>query len=156
MLKIRPAKTSLQTVILPWHFTTTGCRIWTFACPGILTSYGHPNRRKKRCRLFPGCQLSASSPGLVRHAYEYLTAAADNPALYLGCCGIPAEWAGDTARRQEVTDRICAEWEHLGRPLFVLACTACQVNLKQYCPEIQTISLYRYMDMYPEHLPCRQ
>ena len=61
---------------------------------------------------------------------------------------------GDTARRQEVTDRICAEWEHLGRPLFVLACTACQVNLKQYCPEIQTISLYRYMDMYPEHLPA--
>lgn len=109
--------------------------------------------KKSDVVFFPGCQLSASSPGLVRHAYEYLTGTADNPALYLGCCGIPAEWAGDTGRRQEVTDRICAEWKRLGKPLFVLACTACQVNLRQYCPEIQTISLYRFMDMHPEHLP---
>jgi len=104
--------------------------------------------------FFPGCQLGASLPDTVIDAYQYIAKTAKNAALYLGCCGIPAEWAGEDARRGEIAAKIREVWEELGRPTFLLACTACQSNLKRYCPEIPLCSLYQWMEEHPEELPA--
>lgn len=114
-----------------------------------------PEKEKKSDVIFfPGCQLGASSPEYVKRAYEYMRKTTENPTLYLGCCGIPADWAGNEKRQAEIAWSIKSEWERLGEPVVVTACTACQKNLSRVCPEIATVSLYRYMEEHPEHLPA--
>ncbi len=48
--------------------------------------------------------------------YHYLLQHIPDLALILGCCGAPAEWAAETAMRDEVAERLTHEWERLGRP----------------------------------------
>ncbi len=95
--------------------------------------------------LFPGCQLGASDPELVIRSYEFLQRTCDDPALLLSCCGVTAEWAGDDKTRTEITDRIRDEWKDLGEPVFITGCSACKANLGRYLPEIEVVSLYRWM-----------
>ena len=103
--------------------------------------------------FFPGCQLAGMFPDIVEKAYAFISETADNPSVCLGCCGIPAEWAGAEDERAAAADRIRGIWEKLGHPVFIPACTACNRNLKEYLPEIETETLYSYMAAHADHLP---
>lgn len=102
--------------------------------------------------FFPGCQLGASDPAYVTAAHAALTALRPDTALLSGCCGIPADWAGDEALRDSVLDGIRAAWETLGRPRFVLACPACGQTFRRYLPDLPTLSLYALLAG-PEYAP---
>lgn len=110
--------------------------------------------------FFPGCQLGASDPELVIRSYEFLQRTCEGPALLLSCCGVTAEWAGDDKTRTEITDRIRDEWKALGEPVFITGCSACKANLGRYLPEIEVVSLYRWMadhkDALPHSMPDRE
>ena len=58
-----------------------------------------------RCRqlYFPGCQLGASEPNYVLKSYEFLKETHESTSLLLGCCGVPADWAGNEPLRESVT-----------------------------------------------------
>ena len=63
----------------------------------------------------------------------------------LGCCGVPALWAGDLERLNANIDRLRQSWESLGKPTLVFACATCERTLREYLPEIPLVSLYRKM-----------
>ena len=97
--------------------------------------------------FFPGCRLGMSAPGLVKAAYRFLREqSGGSTGLMLGCCGVPALWAGDRERLKENTDRIREAWEKLGKPAFIFACATCERTLREFLPEIPLISLYRKME----------
>lgn len=95
--------------------------------------------------FFPGCQLGASDPRYVTESYRFLRQHEPDTALLLGCCGAPAEWAGDEPRRDETTDWIRSQWEAYGRPSVVLACPTCRLMFGRHLPEIPTTTLYELL-----------
>jgi Fe-S oxidoreductase len=109
-----------------------------------------PGRRTSDYVLFPGCQLSASSPEHVERVYAYLTDRMGDRSvgLMLGCCGAPANWAG----RAALFDSTLAVWrEHLqamGNPTVVLPCSSCHQVFKNHLPEVEIISLWEIFDQY--------
>ena len=92
--------------------------------------------------FFPGCQLGASDPAYVEHAYRYLLEKRPQTGIILGCCGVPAEWAGDEPLAGSTTDRLRSQWQAMGEPTVVLACPTCRRMFDRHLPEIETTYLY--------------
>jgi Fe-S oxidoreductase len=92
--------------------------------------------------FFPGCQLGASDPDLVKRAYAYLTGKRPDTGLILRCCGAPAEWSGDEERFKGEIEAIRRQWEALGKPKLILACPTCEKKFKAYMPDIPVTSVY--------------
>ena len=101
-----------------------------------------PGHEKSDFLFFPGCQLGASNPEYVIHAYDYLRGKQSSTGLLLGCCGAPAEWAGETAAMSELCTEIRNIWVDFGQPEIVFACPSCKKMLNKYLPEIKLVSLY--------------
>ena len=95
--------------------------------------------------FFPGCQLGASMPGLVRRVYSALRAHGEAMGMLLRCCGAPAEWSGDEELHRAALSSIAADWEYLGRPTLLAACPTCMKMFAAYLPEIPLMSLYEYL-----------
>ncbi|NTV90188.1 MAG: NAD(P)-binding protein, partial [Clostridiales bacterium] len=95
--------------------------------------------------FFPGCQLGASDPAYVESTYEYLLDKYPGTGILVGCCGAPAEWAGDEPRALSLTDRLRSQWEVMGRPIVLMACPACEKMFSKYLPEIKSKSIYEYI-----------
>ena len=107
-----------------------------------------PPKGQTTCKylFFPGCRLGMSAPRLVKEAYRFLReATGGETGLYLGCCGVPALWAGDLERLQKNADKLRADWEAMGKPTLVFACATCERTLREYLPEIPLRSLYGMM-----------
>ena len=103
---------------------------------------------KDTCKyvFFPGCRLGMSAPELVKKSYHFLQEATDGETgLMLGCCGVPALWAGDRKRLMENISVLRAEWENMGKPTLVYACATCERTFREYLPEIPLVSLYEKM-----------
>ena len=97
--------------------------------------------------FFPGCQLSASSPDHVVRTYEYLQKEiSGGVGLTLGCCGAPARWSGEQAQFEEVLRSVRDNWERMGRPRFIAACSTCYRMFKDNLPEIKIESLWTVFD----------
>lgn len=96
--------------------------------------------------FFPGCQLGASDPDYVKKAYAYLLEKHPRTGLILGCCGIPAAWAGDEALATSTIDAIRDSWTAMGSPTVIVACPTCRKMFSQYLPEIRQKSLYEILD----------
>jgi len=102
-----------------------------------------PGSAASAALFFPGCQLSASSPGEVEKAYAWLRRAMPGGVgLMLGCCGAPAHWSGREEMFRETQGALAAEWTRLGRPRFVVACPTCQRMLETGLPEADVTSLW--------------
>jgi Fe-S oxidoreductase len=80
--------------------------------------------------FFPGCQLPASEPDLVRSIYGDLCERLEGgTGLLLGCCGIMARWSGNTARFEAAKDRLTGAWQALGSAEVIAACPSCRSAL---------------------------
>jgi Fe-S oxidoreductase len=95
--------------------------------------------------FFPGCQLGASDPRYATESYRWLLGQWPDTALMLGCCGAPAEWAGDEAARAETIAKLKADWVALGKPTAIFACPTCRQMFKRHLPEIAGVFLYNLM-----------
>jgi Fe-S oxidoreductase len=104
-----------------------------------------PGWDRSRYLFFPGCQLGASDPRYVAESYRFLRAHWPDTALALGCCGAPAEWAGDEALREEVGGRLREAWAAMGRPTAVFACPTCKLTFARYLPELEGVFLYQLL-----------
>ena len=107
-----------------------------------------PPPGKETCAyaFFPGCRLGMDAPEQVKAAYRFLTEMKPGEVgLMLGCCGVPALWAGDLDRLEAVKTKIRQEWESLGKPALVFACATCQRTFAEQMPEIPQVSLYALM-----------
>ncbi len=106
-------------------------------------SRNQPGTTTSEYVFFPGCQLSGSAPGQVTAVYDYLQAnLTGGVGLMLGCCGAPADWAGRTDLRDDALAQFQQNYEELGRPKVVLACSSCLQTFKARLPEVELVSLY--------------
>ena len=129
---------------MPWVFHDFWLRDMANARSESCAFNGSPVE-KPRYLFFPGCQLGASEPRYTYGAYELLRGAAPDTAIYLGCCGAPAVWAGDEPLREEVNVEIRTVWNKLGRPLMILGCPSCREMFAEYMPEINTVFLLDHL-----------
>lgn len=100
--------------------------------------------------FFPGCQLSAGSPGYVEKAYQFLGGVFPNQGvgLMLRCCGAPAEWAGRKDLFAASQAEFFAEYEKMGKPKLILACSSCFQIFQTHCPEIEILSFWEVFDQH--------
>ena len=91
-----------------------------------------PDRKLTKYVFFPGCQLPASEPDLVRRTYDILRQTlSGGVGLWLSCCGIMAHWGGEEALFRRVAKRLKEDWEALGSPIILSACPTCTATLEE-------------------------
>lgn len=112
--------------------------------------------------FFPGCQLSGASPEIVERAYAFLRATlpgesgAQGVGLMLRCCGAPADWAGRKEIFENTQAAFRAEYEKLGRPTLVLACSSCYRVFQEHYPDVAIRSFWEIYDQFgPQEFPPR-
>ncbi|MFZ7125642.1 MAG: pyridine nucleotide-disulfide oxidoreductase/dicluster-binding protein [Desulfobacterales bacterium] len=106
-----------------------------------------PGMHRSRYAFFPGCQLPASLPGTVTKVYEYLKDHLQGGVgLMLGCCGAPAYWAGREEKFKNLQDGWKREWEALGRPELILACSTCHKLFTENAPDVPVRSLWPVLE----------
>ncbi len=108
--------------------------------------------------FFPGCQLCASSPEDVETLYKLLiknfqSKAGEGIGLALGCCGAPAEWAGQEDLFQTTQKKFFESYQSIGTPLLLVACSSCFHIFKKYYPDLKLKSLWVYLDELDIKLP---
>ena len=135
--------------ILPPAFHDHWIREMTFALEDAsLVTAG--NGEKCEYVFFPGCQLGASDPRYVENAYASLTGEAGlSCGLILGCCGIPARWAGLEDLENAAAERLREQISSLGDPAVICACTSCERSLREKLPGTKIISLYSILAQLP-------
>lgn len=105
------------------------------------------DRNMSRYLFFPGCQLSGTDPDKTAAVYHFLCSHfSEETGLMLGCCGAPGHWAGNRAETEPVLTRVRENWDRLGKPTLIAACSSCLETIRAYLPEIETISLWEVLD----------
>ncbi len=100
---------------------------------------------KSKYVYFPGCQLGASDPEYVIESYRYLLEHNPDTALFLHCCGAPADWAGDEAVHKKTIQSIRNNWIAIGKPTLIYSCTTCKQMFDKYMPDIKGVFIYELM-----------
>jgi heterodisulfide reductase subunit B len=75
-------------------------------------------------------------------SYDFLLNNFPSTALLLGCCGAPADWAGEAPSHKEVLKKIRSAWSNLGNPAIVFACATCNLMFRKHLPEMKGIFIY--------------
>ncbi len=100
--------------------------------------------------FFPGCQLSGSSPEYVKKAYQFLRDTLQESevgvGLMLRCCGAPADWAGRKDLFAKSQSEFMVEYEKLGKPMLILACSSCYQMFQKYYPNVEIVSFWELFD----------
>ncbi|MDR3561564.1 MAG: heterodisulfide reductase-related iron-sulfur binding cluster [Negativicutes bacterium] len=106
-----------------------------------------PGFTSSRVVFYPGCQFAASSPQAVKRMYEFLCEKIDGGVgLMLGCCGAPANWAGQEELFQETLQHTERDWRDLGRPLVITACPTCFSMFHHNLPELSVETVWTLLD----------
>ena len=100
--------------------------------------------------FFPGCQLAASRGEQVEALYAWLRDALAGQgefapglergpvSLLLRCCGIPARWGGREELFVRQAQELRQQWEGLGRPRIMAACSSCHSRISFGLPLSRT------------------
>ncbi|MFZ1986681.1 MAG: pyridine nucleotide-disulfide oxidoreductase/dicluster-binding protein [Desulfatitalea sp.] len=108
-----------------------------------------PGREASAYLFFPGCQLCASAPGQVEKVYAHLRSELPGGVgLMLNCCGAPAHWAGRRELFEAQTAHIEAQWNALGQPRLILACSTCIRIFNDHLPMLPMVSLWSVLETY--------
>lgn len=127
---------------MPWAFHEFYLRDMEFSNSEAALTKLPQGYNKSKYVFFPGCQLGASDPRYVTQSYKFLTEHFPDTALMLGCCGAPAEWAGNDGIHKEAIAKIKSDWIELGKPVAIFACPMCKQMFRQHLPEIKGEFLY--------------
>jgi Fe-S oxidoreductase len=106
-----------------------------------------PGQEKSAWLYFPSCQLCATSPGEVLSSYRFLRERlSGGVGIMLRCCGAPAYWAGRDDLFREAMGQLRSEWEHLGKPKVITACSTCQSLFREHLPVMKSVSLWKILE----------
>ena len=104
------------------------------------------NSEKVKYLFFPGCQMGASDPLYVEKLWAWLAEKQPESALWVHCCGAPAEWAGLVDLHADVVAGIRQRWKDLGQPEVLLACPTCRQMFARFLPEIPCGFIFEMME----------
>ncbi len=114
--------------------------------PECLLSFAGPGVETCEHVFFPGCQLAGARTSQVLAVYETLRERLGSVGLLSRCCGVPAQWAGEEAVFAESVAQLKAQWEALGKPRMIAACSSCCKTLRDAIPEMVVVSLWEVLD----------
>jgi len=110
-------------------------------------AHHQPDFTTSRLLFFPGCQLSASAPEQVMKVYDVLREKLSGAVgLMLRCCGAPADWSGRAELFSETVQDFVGQWQEMGSPQLILACSTCYEIFKTHLPRASIISLWEVFD----------
>lgn len=110
-----------------------------------------PGTAESRYLFFPGCQIGASAPEIVYRTYEDLCGRLPGGVgLYLGCCGIVADWAGEEDLFEKNIEIMRENWESMGSPVVITACPTCYRVWKEQIPQAKVEGIWSLLDTWPE------
>ncbi|MGI6054621.1 MAG: pyridine nucleotide-disulfide oxidoreductase/dicluster-binding protein [Clostridium sp.] len=133
---------------MPWPFHDFWLRDMEFSSGKAEVCRKPEGVEKSPYAFFPGCQLAASDAAYVTKTYGWLLEKQPDTAIWMTCCGAPAEWAGDESLYQSYLEKLQAEWEELGRPTIIFACPNCRKLFQQYLPEMPGVFLSEVMEQW--------
>lgn len=105
-----------------------------------------PNGGDTQYLFFPGCRLGGVNPDYTIRSYKALLSLHQETGIWLGCCGIPALWAGEGAAFEAHVEAMKQEWEQMGKPVVIYACASCRRTFARFLPEVPLVSLYELLD----------
>ena len=106
-----------------------------------------PDHMTSNAVFFPGCQLAASAPQYIKQIYEFFKKNIDGGVgLMLGCCGAPAEWAGQVELTSTTIQTIGQNLREAGNPKVITACPSCFRIFNRYLPDIQLEMIWTLFD----------
>ncbi|MFH0976047.1 MAG: FAD-dependent oxidoreductase [Spirochaetota bacterium] len=113
----------------------------------FMLSRHQPEHKVSNIVFFPGCQLAASAPQYVKLIYEFLCKKTDGGVgLMLGCCGAPADWAGQEELTETTMQTITQNWRDLGSPKIITACPSCFRVFNRYMSEAKTEMIWTLLE----------
>ena len=104
---------------------------------------------KESCQYvyFPGCQLSASTPEIVKVSYQDLCQRMDGAVgLILGCCGIMAKWAGELDQYEQTIRKLKESMEQMGNPVVITACPTCYDTFTREFPNKRILGIWEVLE----------
>lgn len=107
-----------------------------------------PDREESAYLFFPGCQMAASMPEYIAPAYRYLQQKLDSVGIFLGCCGAPADWSGQSQLFEQTMAELLAKWEQMGKPTMIVGCTTCYQQFKAAELRMQVLLLWEIFAEY--------
>jgi Fe-S oxidoreductase len=108
-----------------------------------------PGTESSAWLYFPSCQLCSTSPGEVLSSYRYLRERlSGGVGIMLGCCGAPAHWAGCDDLFNDAMAALRTQWEQLGKPRVITACSTCQSLFREHLPGMEAVSLWKIIEEY--------
>lgn len=141
---------------MPWAFHDYWLRDMEFSANEAKVCRKPDHVEKSTYVFFPGCQLAASDSRYVTKTYEWLLSKKADTALWMNCCGAPAEWAGNEQLHGAFIDGLRAEWRELGEPTVIFSCPTCRKMFLQYLPEIPGVFLPQVMEEWGVPEPDRE
>jgi len=117
-----------------------------------------PGTESSEMLFFPGCQLCASFPEDVEKLYKLLCENSrinteKGIGIALGCCGAPAEWAGQEQLFEDTQKKFVNSYQSMGSPLLLVACSSCYKIFKKHYPILNIKSLWVYLNELDLTLP---
>ena len=82
----------------------------------------------------------------MTRTYEWLRSKKPDAAIWMTCCGAPAEWAGEVDIHAAHLEEMRRQWRELGEPTVVLACPNCRKMFEEYLPELPVVFLAEVME----------
>jgi Fe-S oxidoreductase len=98
--------------------------------------------------FMPGCALSSYSPVLVQKIYSHLQEILPGINILQQCCAQPTRIVGDMKRFKTLYSKLEEDISTLNAQTIITACENCYMSLKEYSPQVQTISLYEILAQY--------
>lgn len=138
---------------MPWAYHEFWLRDMEFSNGEASLVVNPSGSRAPKYLFFPGCRLGGSNPRLVLDSFQAVLDHAPQSALFLSCCGAPAEWAGEEELHRQAVQHFARVWEELGQPQVVFACLNCRQQLRRHLPQAEGISLYELLDQWGHPVP---
>ncbi len=106
-----------------------------------------PGTKSSEYVFFPGCQLSASAPQLVKNVYSTLMQElSGGVGLMLRCCGAPADWSGRMELFGNSLQLFSEQWQEMGKSKLIMACSTCYEVFKTHLADASILTLYELLD----------
>lgn len=100
------------------------------------------NQQESVALFYPGCQLAGIRHLQTVRLYDELCAIEPKTGIWIDCCGAPAYWTGRKKDFEIMIERLRVDWQAMGKPQLILACSTCLKLFRDNLPEIESISVW--------------
>lgn len=103
------------------------------------------NQQESAALFYPGCQLAGIRHLQTVRLYDELCAIEPKTGIWLDCCGAPAYWSGRQKDFEILVERFRDDWQSMGKPRLILACSTCLKLFRENLPEIESVSVWKLL-----------